>query len=287
MEGHRLGSFAGSRPDAMGAPSGHWLGSCTSWQHDRRRSLRVTGRATVIPTLGLPARELAEQGWTLLDGVRTDEEAAAALAEIGHTMPQYDGALRYQVKAAPGFEDRRYSKSTNTISVHTEAPGWSPPPRYLSLHCRVQARCGSGHTQLADAHAFVDSLPDAEHRLVHETPVDWLGHNIGGTGTQGVSRPVVERTVSGRRIVRFSYNLLTAGHYDPPVDADVRPEQLPLGAAGRELAQRAEAFFREELTSVLIPENSVLVWDNQRMLHARSSYTDARRHLTRYWLGEH
>jgi hypothetical protein len=241
----------------------------------------------VIPTLGLPTRELAEQGWTLLAGIRTDEEAAAALTEIGHTMPQYDGNLRYQVKAAPGFEDRRYSKSTNTILVHTEAPGWNPPPRYLALHCRVQARCGSGHTQLADAHALVDSLPEAERRLVHETPVDWLGHNTGGTGASGVRRPVVERTAAGRRIVRFSYNLLTAGHYDPPVDADVAPERLPLGAAGRDLAQRAETFFRERKTSLLIPEDSVLVWDNQRMLHARSSYTDARRHLTRYWLGEH
>jgi alpha-ketoglutarate-dependent taurine dioxygenase len=35
---------------------------------------------------------------------------------------------------------------------------------------------------------------------------------------------------------------------------------------------------------VLIPENHVLIWDNQRMVHARSAYTDKRRHLTRYWI---
>ncbi|CAM5299912.1 hypothetical protein SXANM310S_03412 [Streptomyces xanthochromogenes] len=132
--------------------------------------------------------------------------------------------------------------------------------------------------------AFTASLSQAERDVVHGESIDWVGHNTGGTGTAGVRRPVVERTPEGRDIVRFSYNLLTAGHYDPPVDAEVAHEELPLGALGAELAVRAETFFRENKVSVLIPENSILVWDNQRMLHARSSYTDARRHLTRYWL---
>ncbi|MFI7316910.1 TauD/TfdA family dioxygenase [Streptomyces venezuelae] len=231
-------------------------------------------------------QELLDQGYTLLDGITTDEQAAAALRDLGTLIPQYDGQLRYQVKAAPGFEDRRYSKSTNTILVHTEAPGWNPPPRYLALHCRVQARCGSGQTELADAYAFIASLSEEERRTVQGEAIDWVGHNTGGTGTAGVRRPVVESTPEGRDIVRFSYNLLTAGHYDPPVDADVPADQLPLGSLGRELAVRAETFFRDNKVSVLIPEDSILVWDNQRMLHARSSYSDARRHLTRYWLQE-
>jgi Taurine catabolism dioxygenase TauD, TfdA family. len=117
--------------------------------------------------------ELADQGYTVLDGIRTDQEAAYALRRFGGLVPQYDGALRYQVKAAPGFEGRRYSKSTNTIGVHTEAPGWDPPPRYLALHCRVQARCGSGHTELADAGAFVASLDGAARRALYTEPVDW------------------------------------------------------------------------------------------------------------------
>jgi hypothetical protein len=232
------------------------------------------------------AQELLDQGYTLLHGLRSDEEAAEALRPLGDLMPQYDGRLRYQVKAAPGFEDRRYSKSTNTILVHTEAPGWAPPPRYLALHCRVQAKCGSGHTELADARELLAGLDTTASRAVREEQVDWLGHNTGGTGTEGVRRPVVEQDSDGREIIRFSYNLLTAGHYDPPLDAHPDPETLPLGPLGLELAHRAEDFFREHKVSVLIPEDSLLVWDNQRMLHARSEYRDARRHLTRYWLSE-
>ena len=116
--------------------------------------------------------------------------------------------------------------------------------------------------------------------------VDWLGSNTSGVGGEGVRRPIVERGADGREIIRFSYNLLTAGHYDPPVDAQVNAEDLPLGKAGIRLAEEAADFFRNEKVSILIPEDSILIWDNQRMLHARSEYRDARRHLTRYWLDE-
>ncbi|MDJ0383070.1 TauD/TfdA family dioxygenase [Streptomyces sp. G-G2] len=234
--------------------------------------------------LDLHAWELAEQGCTLLTDITTDEQAAEALSAFGELVPQYDGSLRYQVKAAPGFEERRYSKSVNTILVHTEAPGWNPTPSYLALHCRVQATCGSGHTELADMRQFVATLAEQDRSALYERDIEWVGHNTGGVGTEGVRRPVVERTEGGREIVRFSYNLLTTGQYDPPVDASVDPADLPLGSFGIHLAEQAEAFFRERKTSVLIPENSVLVWDNQRMVHARSAYRDAKRHLTRYWI---
>ncbi|HEX5568660.1 MAG TPA: TauD/TfdA family dioxygenase, partial [Streptomyces sp.] len=183
--------------------------------------------------LGASSTELLDQGYTLVEGVRTDEDATRVLSGLGTLMPQYDGHLRYQVKFAPGFEGRRYSKSTNTILVHTEAPGWNPPPRYLALHCRVQATCGSGHTQLADAYRFFAELPAAERDDAHNRAVHWVGHNTSGKGSEGIHRPMVERTADGRSTVRFSYNLLTAGHYDPPVDAAVDPEDLPLGTWGR------------------------------------------------------
>ena len=232
-------------------------------------------------------QELVDRGYTLLEGIHSDEEATAALSHFGQLMPQYDGQLRYQVKAVPGYEHRRYSKSTNTIKVHTEAPGWQPPPRYLALHCRVQATCGSGHTDLADARAFLASLDDDMQRTMRERQVDWLGHNTAGSGGTGVRRPSVERTGDGREIIRFSYNLLTAGHYDPLLEASPSPESLPLGRRGLDLAEQAVAFFREHRVSILIPEDAVLLWDNQRTVHARSEYTDTRRHLTRYWLRGH
>ena len=227
---------------------------------------------------------LLEQGYTLIQGVTIDEEAAEALRPFGKIIPQYDGQLRYQVRAQPGFENRRYSKSTNSVLVHTEAPGWAPPPRFLALHCHVQAACGAGQTELADGRALLAAFDDVLARAAQDLEIEWIGHNTGGVGSKGVRAPIVERACDGTEMIRFSYNLLTTGHYDPPVDAAPDPASLPLGALGIQLAEFAEQFFREQKASILIPEDAVLIWDNQRMMHARSEYKDIRRHLTRYWL---
>jgi hypothetical protein len=90
---------------------------------------------------------------------------------------------------------------------------------------------------------------------------------------------------SGRTVARFSYNLLTTGYYNPSISADGDADSLPLGSAGRNLAHRVRDLFQELSTSVLISENALLLWDNQRMLHARSQYEDRARHLTRFWCG--
>lgn len=231
-------------------------------------------------------RMLVERGYTLLDDVTGDSQADEELRCFGDILPQYDGSLRYQVKAGEGFEIRHYSKSANTVLAHTEAPGWDPPPRLLALHCKTQAQCGLGHTQLADALTFVASLAGHERSALHEREIFWPGRNLEGGIAQGVRKPVLERTADNGDIVRFSYNLLTAGCYEPLVHQQVSFDRLPLGALGVKLAERATAFFQAAGISILIPDRSVLVWDNQRMMHARTAYRDSRRHLTRYWLGE-
>lgn len=229
-------------------------------------------------------REIVQQGFTLIEDIRSDQQAVTTLAAFGKLMPQYDGSLSYQVKAAPGFERRSYSKSVNTILVHTEAPGWNPPPKCLALHCRIQASCGGGHTDLADMRALTASLSEEERAALERDAVEWPGHNMAGTGVAGVSRPIVERGDDGEEVFRFSYNLLTTGQYDPPVDTITAPADLPLGDFGVRLTKQAEEFFREYRVSVLIPRDCILVWDNHRMVHARSAYRDSRRHLTRYWI---
>lgn len=52
------------------------------------------------------------------------------------------------------------------------------------------------------------------------------------------------------------------------------------------IAELGETFFNNNLISILIPEKSILIWDNQRLMHARVRYTDTSRHLTRYWLSD-
>jgi hypothetical protein len=228
---------------------------------------------------------LAENGYALLPAVTDVEQAAAVLGEFGHLVPQYDGGLTHEVTYRPGNDDRAYSQSANTIRAHTEAPGWRPSPAYLALFCRRQARCGGGHTDLLDIEQVMPWLSPAEQSLMTDQEIDFPGPAHANQG-QTVRTRLLSVGDDGRRVLRFSWNLLSTGEYDPPLNATPRAEDLPLGAAGGALADRVSALFAARATSVLIPENAVLIWDNRRMLHARSAYQDPARHLTRFWLND-
>lgn len=230
--------------------------------------------------LGAHRDELDTRGYTLLEEPVDPEQVSGFLENFGTLVRQPDGTLANEVKASPAFADRHHTKSPNAIQVHTEAPGWRLPPHYLALHCHVQAACGGGHTELADMDVFIASLDEDLRQLAEEREIDWPAYPSDDPEDTGVRRPIIER-VAHSQIIRMSYNLLKMGAYAPSVDESPNP---PLGAEGAELAERVVEFFHLSKTSMLIPEGAILLWNNQRMLHARSAYRDLRRHLTRYWL---
>ncbi len=84
----------------------------------------------------------------------------------------------------------------------------------------------------------------------------------------GVHTTMLSTDADGNSVTRFSYDLLTAA------------DGQPLGEAGRRLAHRINDVFRELSTRVVIPDGSLLIWDNQRMLHALPGNHDRTRRLT-------
>lgn len=230
--------------------------------------------------LGAHRDELNTRGYTLMGGPVDPGQVPGFLENFGTLVRQPDGTLVNEVRASPGFADRHHTKSPNAIQVHTEAPGWRLPPHYLALHCHVQAVCGGGQTELADMDVFIASLGEDLRQLAAEREIDWPAYPSEDPEDTGVRRPIIER-VADRQIIRMSYNLLKTGAYAPPGDESPNP---PLGAEGADLAERVVEFFHLSKTSMLSPEGAILLWNNQRMLHARSAYRVVRRHLTRYWL---
>lgn len=225
-------------------------------------------------------RRLDEDGYVVVHDVADRTAVAELVGSLGDLVPQYNGLLTHEVTYRPGNDHRAYSQSANTIQAHTEAPGWDPSPAFLALFCQRQARCGGGHTDLLDVRRLVDALEPAEVSLMTDAELTFPGP--GG----GIRTRMLDSDVTGRIALRFSYNLLTAADYDPAHDADIDDSRLPLGQAGRRLAHRVSDLFQTLRTRVLIPENALLIWDNQRMLHARSEYADRTRHLTRFWAGD-
>ncbi|MDQ1494449.1 MAG: hypothetical protein QOG69_932 [Actinomycetota bacterium] len=225
-------------------------------------------------------RQLDQWGYVVVPDVGTLDAADELVRSVGELIPQYHGGLTHEVTYRPGNDHRAYSQSANTILAHTEAPGWHPSPAYLALFCHRQARCGGGHTDLLDVRRLAAALDADELALMTEAEL----HFPGPDG--GVRSALLSTDAAGDMLARFSYNLLSTGDYDPALEANVAPARLPLGEPGRRLAHRVSELFRELRTSVLIPDGALLIWDNQRMLHARSEYADRARHLTRFWSGD-
>ena len=225
-------------------------------------------------------RRLDQWGYVVVPNVGTPDAAEELALSVGDLIPQYDGGLTHEVTYRPGIRHKAYSQSANTIQAHTEAPGWHPSPAYLALFCHRQARCGGGHTDLLDVRRLVAALEDDELALMTEHEL----HFPGPDG--GVHSAMLSTDTAGDTVVRFSHNLLTTSDDDPALEVGVDSRRLPLGEAGRRLAYRVSELFAELRTSVLIPDGALLIWDNQRMLHARSEYADPARHLTQFWTGD-
>jgi hypothetical protein len=239
-------------------------------QFDRYRPARPPASVNASPNaLGHAARRRLDQwGYVVVDNLESLTAAEELVRSVGELIPQHDGLLTHEVT---------YSRSPNTILAHTEAPGRHPSPAYLALFCHRQARCGGGHTNLLDARRLVGALDADELALMTDAEL----HFPGPDG--GVHSTMLSTDADGNTVTRFSYNLLSTSDYHPTRGADVDPFRLPLGEAGRRLAHRVSNVFRTQGTSVLIPGGSLLIWDNQRMLHGQSKYRDRARHLTRFW----
>lgn len=221
--------------------------------------------------------ELNEKGYILIERNGGQSHAIGILQKLGRLIPQYHGALEHEVKCRPGFDDKAYSQSNNTILAHTEAPGWSPSPRYLALYCHRQAQCGGGHTDILDINELLKYLNGGDLKLLESLPLNFPGPEGGITCT------LLEKC-KAKNVFRFSYNILTSGEYDPDINSKVSYGLLPLGKQGLDLAHKVNMIFKKHSSSVLIPDDALLIWDNQRLLHARSKYADKKRHLVRYWI---
>lgn len=225
---------------------------------------------------------LQQIGWAVLSAGMVADQPEPLLTHFGRTVPQYDGNLRWEVRASPGFEKVPYSQSSNGIGAHTEAPVFSPPPRYLALHCHQQARCGGGETMLADGLQFCREHGGLERFRQRE--VSFVAAPSPGRPSQHIVLPLLSAHRNDP-VFRFSYNLFKYGDVNPSEDALVDPDTaLNRDAELVDLASAAEAFFDQSGTAVLVPEGAVLIWDNHRLMHSRTRFEDTRRYLTRYWL---
>ena len=174
------------------------------------------------------------------------------------------------------FDVRSVEKASNLaytdlgLGLHTDNPYRDPVPGYQVLHCLVAADDG-GDSLFADGFAIAQQLRDADRdafELLARTPVPFALH--ARDAWLEAERPLIQLDAQGS-ISAVHYNNRSIG-------------TLPLHGAALDEYYRAYRQFALLLREPRFPlqlrlrAGELTVFDNWRVLHARTSYR-ARRHL--------
>ncbi|MCU0681142.1 MAG: TauD/TfdA family dioxygenase [Polyangiaceae bacterium] len=226
------------------------------------------------PQIGQWQEQLARDGYLYLEDLPEGIDHYALAQTFGRLLPQYDGRYLWSIKADPQFDNLYHSLNTKKLSPHTECYEFEGlPPRYLALWCVRPASCGGGLTTLFDALAFFRSLSPEVRRRAES--VRFPFRSSSGIQKSNLARtaehPFLDQLPDGRMCVRFSFNNVDFGADDVMRDA----------------AQSLVDAFESSHVPIRWKRDAFLIWDNQRVLHSRTSYEDRERELRRVWLTDH
>ena len=211
-------------------------------------------------------RRLEAEGLAFLRGVPPEDGAIlGAAAHIGLVQETNYGRL-FDVRATPRAENLAYTDLG--LGLHTDNPYRDPVPGFQVLHCLLAAADG-GDSLFADGFAIAAALraadPDA-FELLSATPVRFAWRSA--TAALRATRPLIQLGAAGEVI---------AVHYN---NRSIEP--LSLASPGLPAFYAAYRRFAQLLREprfqlrVCLAAGELVVFDNWRILHARTAFRAAR-----------
>jgi alpha-ketoglutarate-dependent taurine dioxygenase len=235
-------------------------------------TVNVNGSHLESADIAAIRRLVDSQGYAYLTEIPDGFEYLAELSKLGTPIPHQGDELVKEIKPDPRAADETYSTSNmKMLPPHTEwyeASG--VPPRYVAIWCVREARGEGGETAIADGYSFLRGFSAQDQRLLQERQYEWYGVSNGSGGPPAATphHSILEPHPDGL-IMRYSVQLLQR------VKDDSLVSHYIAGGA---------SFFEAECIPISIARNSVLLWDNWRMMHARRAFNDPERHLRRVLL---
>jgi gamma-butyrobetaine dioxygenase len=213
-------------------------------------------------------RRLGSEGLAFVEGVPSLPGAILdAAAAIGLVQQTNYGTL-FDVRSIPRAENLAYTDLG--LGLHTDNPYRDPVPGFQVLHCLVAAADG-GDSLFADGFAIAAALRAADREafeLLAATPVEFA-YRSRDAALQA-AQPLIRLDDRGECIAVHYNNRSIA---PLPVSS---PGLAPFYAAYRQFALLLREL-RFQMTARLAP-GELVVFDNWRILHARTSF-HAARHL--------
>ena len=205
-------------------------------------------------------------------------QLAAQLTQ-GQLLMQDHGDRIYDVRPTAQALGSWDAKSTSPLRPHTDGPHLAMPPHWLALYGVRDAACGGGYTQLTDGWELLRwqfSLKEQRRLMQQRYPFR------DKSGTHQAIAPLIEPGRGGSLRWRYSQNCLRFG--EPSPDLGAIPAAIDPWV--QTVTDRIADFCRRCHLAIRLQPGSLLLWDNHRMLHYRTAFTDPNRHLQRLWLGD-
>lgn len=248
---------------------------------------RLTDTLLALPSNGVILRNVG------LAGLPEDRRNAALYAitlMLGFptSTDQRTGRVAWDVKAKPVDEDDQrfvtFSERIGSADMHTDSSFYPMPEEKFILYVVTAARCDGGHTLLVDAESVYQALQETQagrtaYALLRTTPVPFRVPSVYAAADAAVEyyvAPVLgdPSREDERFRLRWRYDAIKKGLAACP-HLSTR-ELLDALEVMNQVAERDAVRFKEQL-----PSDTLMLADNHRMLHGRTTYTDERRHLIR------
>ena len=179
--------------------------------------------------------------------------------------------------SCPSHQRQKSSPSCHLPVLQTDGAYCANPPQWLVLYCLQEAACEGGFTKLVDGFDLLrHALCLEEQKMLMKCSYTFSNRD----GTQKIHKPILQRDKGADLLWRYSHNALMFGSSSPKMD--VQPKNQDVWLQG--IAERIIDFCSDQHQSIRMQTGSLLIWDNHRMLHYRSGFTDSNRHLQRLWM---
>ncbi|WP_299310616.1 TauD/TfdA family dioxygenase [uncultured Halomonas sp.] len=222
-----------------------------------------------------------------IGGMEPDEQAACfaiICLMLGDLLAaeKQTGKVVWDIKnrtvKSSGFST--FSEGQEEAIFHTDTAFYKTPVRYFGLYCRQSAKCGGGVNRFCNAHALRRVVENDEN-------LSWISNEL--------ARKPVEFRVPDAFTESEGVEVLSAKVFGEKIPVRLRRDSIAKGMglsksgnvnnalaavdAFLELALRP----RNHIAMSLQEDGAVFV-NNHEIIHSRSGFSDASRHLLRVWI---
>jgi alpha-ketoglutarate-dependent taurine dioxygenase len=193
-----------------------------------------------------------------------------------------DKRVMWPVRSRPVAAETQatFSERTGEAPLHTDSAFSPRPERYNALYVVRQSRCGGGHTVVVNGPRFLKDFaknPQGADCILflREAVFAYWVPDAFFTG----QRFITEKILAEEPAIRFRHDCIERGF-------ELCPDLATKEHRSYYALFRKAAESHASRTEFLMADGEMIVYDNTRLLHGRTDFQDAARHLIRVRMHE-